>query len=58
MMAEPTQLDSIYMGCVSWTKRFFTDGSVTKEAMDDAMDDAVDDAADEAVEEVVEEATY
>jgi len=35
--AEPTQLDSIYMGCVSWTKRFFTDGSVTKEAMDDAI---------------------
>ena len=21
--SEPTQLDSLYMGCVSWTKRFF-----------------------------------
>jgi exopolyphosphatase/guanosine-5'-triphosphate,3'-diphosphate pyrophosphatase len=35
--ADPTQLDSIYMGCVSWTKRFFGDGNVTKEAMADAI---------------------
>ena len=35
--AEPTQLDSLYMGCVSWTKRFFGDGCVTKKAMDVAI---------------------
>jgi exopolyphosphatase/guanosine-5'-triphosphate,3'-diphosphate pyrophosphatase len=35
--AEPTRLDSIYMGCVSWTKRYFPDGHITKKAMDAAI---------------------
>jgi exopolyphosphatase/guanosine-5'-triphosphate,3'-diphosphate pyrophosphatase len=35
--AEPTHLDSIYMGCVSWTKRYFQDGHITKKAMDAAI---------------------
>ena len=35
--SEPTQLDSLYMGCVSWTKRFFGGGMVTKNRMDEAV---------------------
>ena len=35
--SEPTQLDSLYMGCVSWTKRFFPGGVITKTRMDDAI---------------------
>ena len=35
--AEPTRLDSLYMGCVSWTRRYFTDGIITKESMNDAI---------------------
>jgi exopolyphosphatase/guanosine-5'-triphosphate,3'-diphosphate pyrophosphatase len=35
--AEPTQLDSIYMGCVSWTKRYFPDGTITSSGMDEAI---------------------
>ena len=35
--SDPTQLDSLYMGCVSWTKQFFGDGLVTKKRMDEAV---------------------
>ena len=35
--AEPTRLDSLYMGCVSWTRRYFPEGVVTTESMDDAI---------------------
>jgi len=35
--ADPTRLDSLYMGCVSWTKRYFPDGHVTDDAMDNAI---------------------
>lgn len=35
--AQPAQLDSLYMGCVSWTKRFFGDGRVTQTSMDSAV---------------------
>jgi len=35
--AETTQLDSLFMGCVSWSKRFFEGGVVTKAAMSDAI---------------------
>ena len=35
--SDPTQLDSLYMGCVSWTKRFFVDGVVTKNRMNEAV---------------------
>lgn len=35
--SEPTQLDSLFMGCVSWSQRFFKGGVVTKRAMDDAI---------------------
>ncbi|SEG78071.1 exopolyphosphatase [Marinobacterium lutimaris] len=33
---EPLRLESLHMGCVSYTKRFFSDGSITREAMDRA----------------------
>lgn len=33
---EPIRLESLHMGCVSYTKRFFNDGSITREAMDKA----------------------
>jgi exopolyphosphatase/guanosine-5'-triphosphate,3'-diphosphate pyrophosphatase len=35
--AETTQLDSLFMGCVSWSKRFFEGGVVTKTAMSEAI---------------------
>lgn len=34
---KPRQLDSLYMGCVSWSQRFFPGGKVTKSAMDKAI---------------------
>lgn len=34
---DPRQLDSLFMGCVSWSQRFFPGGVVTKEAMDEAI---------------------
>ena len=30
---EPTRLDSLFMGCVSWSARFFPDGVVNEERM-------------------------
>jgi exopolyphosphatase/guanosine-5'-triphosphate,3'-diphosphate pyrophosphatase len=33
---EPTRLDSLFMGHVSWSRRFFPDGEVTVEAMEEA----------------------
>ncbi len=33
----PRQLDSLYMGCVSWSQRFFKDGHITKASMEDAI---------------------
>ena len=33
---EPRQMESLYMGCVSYSKRFFPDGKVGKEAMQQA----------------------
>jgi exopolyphosphatase/guanosine-5'-triphosphate,3'-diphosphate pyrophosphatase len=35
--ADPTLLDSLFMGCVSWSQRFFPDGVVTAERMDEAV---------------------
>ena len=34
---EPTRLDSLFMGCVSWSARFFPDGVVNEERMTRAM---------------------
>jgi len=34
--AEPAQLDSLNMGCVSWSKQFFPEGVLTSQAFDDA----------------------
>ncbi len=34
---EPTQLDSLFMGCVSWSRRFFPGGVVSKNAMEEAI---------------------
>jgi exopolyphosphatase/guanosine-5'-triphosphate,3'-diphosphate pyrophosphatase len=34
---EPSTLDSLYMGCVSWTQRFFPDGLITKKAQHQAF---------------------
>jgi len=34
---EPVALDSLYMGCVSYSLRFFPDGKLTKKAMGKAM---------------------
>ena len=34
---EPRQLDSLFMGCVSWSQRFFPDGVVTNAAMEAAI---------------------
>lgn len=34
---EPILLESTYMGCVSYTARFFADGSITPKAMDRAI---------------------
>ena len=33
----PQVLDSLYMGCVSWTQRFFPDGRITKKAQESAF---------------------
>ena len=33
---EPQIADSLYMGCVSWTQRYFKEGIVTKESFDEA----------------------
>ena len=33
---EPLKLESLHMGCVSYTKRFFADGKITPDAMDKA----------------------
>ncbi len=33
----PRSLDSLYMGCVSWTLRFFPDGKYTKKRMERAI---------------------
>ena len=30
---DPLRTDSLYMGCVSWTRRFFPDGRITPKAM-------------------------
>jgi exopolyphosphatase/guanosine-5'-triphosphate,3'-diphosphate pyrophosphatase len=30
---EPLRMDSLYMGCVSWTRRFFDDGRITVKAI-------------------------
>ncbi len=34
---EPLELDSLYMGCVSYSQRFFADGTMTEKAMHDAV---------------------
>jgi exopolyphosphatase/guanosine-5'-triphosphate,3'-diphosphate pyrophosphatase len=34
---EPRVLESLYMGCVGMSKRFFADGKITKESMHKAM---------------------
>ena len=33
---QPHRLESLYMGCVSWTMRFFADGRISKSAMKQA----------------------
>jgi exopolyphosphatase/guanosine-5'-triphosphate,3'-diphosphate pyrophosphatase len=33
---KPLKLDSLYMGCVSWTLRFFPDGQLTKQTLKQA----------------------
>jgi len=33
----PERLESCYVGCVSWTRRYFAKGMVTREAMDEAI---------------------
>ena len=33
---KPQKLESLYMGCVSWSRRFFPDGRLTKAAMREA----------------------
>ena len=37
---EPEMVDSLYMGCVSWTMRFFPDGRISQERMDVAVNAA------------------
>jgi exopolyphosphatase/guanosine-5'-triphosphate,3'-diphosphate pyrophosphatase len=34
---QPVQLDSLYMGCVSWSERYFPGGEVTAKRMDQAV---------------------
>jgi len=34
---EPIQLESLYMGCVSMSQRFFPDGAIDKQAMKEAI---------------------
>ena len=33
---EPQQMESLYMGCVSYSKKYFPDGKISKEAMQQA----------------------
>jgi exopolyphosphatase/guanosine-5'-triphosphate,3'-diphosphate pyrophosphatase len=33
---EPLQMESLYMGCVSYSKRFFADGKISKDALKQA----------------------
>ena len=33
---KPLKLDSLYMGCVSWTMRYFADGKITKSTLKQA----------------------
>ena len=33
---KPFRLESLYMGCVSWSMRFFSDGKITKTALSEA----------------------
>ena len=33
---KPLKLDSLYMGCVSWSMRYFADGKITKSALKQA----------------------
>lgn len=35
--SEPTRLDSLYMGCVSFSRRFFPDGEISREGMEAAI---------------------
>ena len=35
--SEPTHLDSLYMGCVSYSRRFFPGGEITQEGMERAI---------------------
>ena len=37
---DPDQLSSQFMGCVSWSERFFSGGLVTRAAMDEAINAA------------------
>lgn len=46
---KPRLMESLYMGCVSWSRRFFPDGKVDKSAMRDA-----ELAAREKVEPIVD----
>ncbi len=34
---EPMETHSLYMGCVSWSRRFFPDGAITRASMDEAV---------------------
>jgi exopolyphosphatase/guanosine-5'-triphosphate,3'-diphosphate pyrophosphatase len=34
---EPLAMESLYMGCVSWTQKFFPEGEVTAKAMKEAI---------------------
>ena len=34
---EPLELESLYMGCVSYSQRFFPDGAISEKAMRDAV---------------------
>jgi exopolyphosphatase/guanosine-5'-triphosphate,3'-diphosphate pyrophosphatase len=34
---QPERLESCYVGCVSWTRRYFPSGAVTRESIDEAV---------------------
>lgn len=34
---EPLSLESLYMGCVSWTQRYFPDGEISSKSMKEAI---------------------
>jgi len=34
---QPERLESCYVGCVSWTRRYFPDGAVTRESIEEAV---------------------